>query len=269
MIVKEYIQNIADGTYTKNDILVGATAYPDITNLCEEIELAKVRTDDDREIHRLENAIMYLEDKYGWDIHSYKQEIYDQLKAKGLYKPDPMIDLPLDDPFYVTEQEITEAKVKIQEQQHQEPDKVKIQQQALPFGAKVKAQKDAKEGLFKNDLFRKVFDKLVDLEYITFNDDGCKWNGETTTFICMCGMVFCGDNVAYNKNYSDYTYIPGRTCGSVNRLKLSEIVKLFPQYKDKKENLSRSRSQQTSKKQTSSRTLYDLYLIVKEIKDQR
>ena len=80
MTVRAFINNIATGEYSKNDILIGSREYPDKTSICEEIEIYRAKSDDPIEIHNLSCALDYLLDYYGFDIHVYSQATYDIIK---------------------------------------------------------------------------------------------------------------------------------------------------------------------------------------------
>lgn len=83
MTTKEFIARIADGTYSKNDVIMQSEQFPDKEDLLWDLELAdkvclestgKPQITDEAQITRISNAISWLSEEYEKDSHG-KAEI--------------------------------------------------------------------------------------------------------------------------------------------------------------------------------------------------
>lgn len=90
MTTKEFIENIANGTFSKNDVLIQSEVFPDKKDLLWDLWMAdkacldstgKPQVTDDAEITRISNAI-------GWLSEYFKINIYDEAETPNHHHSD-------------------------------------------------------------------------------------------------------------------------------------------------------------------------------------
>lgn len=78
MTVREFINQITDGSFTKNDVLLQSEQYPDKNDLYWELLVAQTFTKSDTEYDRLYRAMEWIRDQYHTLI-SYPDEGVDKI----------------------------------------------------------------------------------------------------------------------------------------------------------------------------------------------
>ena len=180
MTVREFINQITDGSFTKNDVLLQSEQYPDKNDLYWELVVAQTFTRDDTEWDRLFFAMGWLREQYPTLI-SYPDEGVD----KFINAVDPI-------------QHQDEAQIP----QMQALDPLKpVHQVNVPTESKKPAKErilDAisnKTGIFKYNAVSESVLAAIEKKLISFTDTGLKWERSNVLLAYFFGRLICGDTI--------------------------------------------------------------------------
>ena len=194
MTVREFINQITDGSFTKNDVLLQSEQYPDKNDLYWELLVAQTFTKSDTEYDRLYRAMEWIRDQYHTLI-SYPDEGVDKI----INAVDPI-------------QHQDEAQIP----QMQALDPLKpVHQVNVP----TESQKPARErildaisnetGIFKYQTVRESVKAAIAKGLIDFTDTGLRWKRSNVLLVYFFGRLICGDTIQEGANDKKMHWILG------------------------------------------------------------
>ena len=173
MTVREFINHIIDGSFTKNDVLLQSEKYPDKDDLHFQLKVAQTFTKSDTEYNRLDFAMGWLREQYPTLI-SWPDEGVDPIKHQ--------------------------EEAQIPQMQALDPLKP-VHQVNVP----TESQKPAKErildaisnetGIFKYKAVSESVLAAIDKKLISFTDTGLKWERSNVLLAYFFGRLICGDTI--------------------------------------------------------------------------
>lgn len=180
MTVREFINQIADGSFTKNDVLLQSEQYPDKNDLYWELSVAQTFTKSDTEYDRLFTAMEWIRDQYPTLISFPDDGVNKYINAV--------------DPIKHQDEAL------ISQKQHQEALKP-VHQVNVPTESKKPAKErilDAisnKTGIFKYKAVSESVLAAIDKKLISFTDTGLKWERSNVLLAYFFGRLICGDTI--------------------------------------------------------------------------
>ena len=191
MTVREFINHIIDGSFTKNDVLLQSEKYPDKDDLHFQLKVAQTFTKSDTEYDRLDFAMGWLCEQYptliSWPYEGVDNDVdpikhqeeaqIPQIQALDPLEPMHQVNVP------------TESK--------------------KPAKERILDAISNKTGIFKYKAVSESVLAAIDQKLISFTDTGLKWKRSNVLLAYFFGRLICGDTIKEGAMDQKMYYIVG------------------------------------------------------------